>query len=98
MQWSQIGRIRVDDASVLIGSVGEVLAEEGRIPSALPERLGVGVDLHARSGISAVVVPSGAGDGIYPVEVATEVIDGYEVVAQVRVRFFVSESEEEAEY
>lgn len=87
MGWTTIGRVRVDDGALVVGSPASILSPDQRGGVDAMDPIGVGVDLQPRLGVSGVLVPTGFGDGVYDVEVETAVLDGRETVLQMRVRF-----------
>lgn len=88
-EWLFVGSVAVD-----AGCVAIVAQEEApSVPS--PSEVdpgGVGVDLFRTHGVEAVVIPSGMGDGRYPVEVKVMEIAGRVVVSQARI-VFIEEDE-----
>lgn len=89
-RWVLIGSLRVDSGSVVI--TASSFAGHENMASAVDRGTAVsspiGVDLRPLTGLPGVLVPSGHGDGIYPVY-ARLVVDtgGEERVAEVAVRF-----------
>lgn len=89
--WQEVAALRIDAGVLFVGAAEDAAGSPplAELLEAVP--LGTGVDLAPRTGVQAALVPTGAGDGIYPVEVQTETIGGRELVTEVRVRFIARE-------
>lgn len=87
--WVQIGTLRVDSGHVVLASAQ--VAGSSRLADAVTEGVArevpVGMDLRPLLGVPAVLVPSGLGDGEFPVFVRVVSTGGVQRVAELTVQF-----------